>query len=86
MLIESHHGAPSPVGVGDRRLLGQLGCQFLGGSGSNLQRIKCWPDQDAEKGIPGRGHEGGKTGRKRTAGGVRGIVNNSGLGKRLVER
>lgn len=54
-------------GQGDRRLLGQLGCQFLGGNGSNLQRIKCWPDQDAEKGIPGRGHEAGKTGRKRTA-------------------
>lgn len=54
-------------GQGDRRLLGQLGCQFLGGSGSNLQRIKCWPDRDAEKGIPGRGHGAGKTGRKRTA-------------------
>ena len=54
-------------GQGDRRLLGQLGCQCLGGSGSNLQRIKCWPDRDAEKGIPGRGHGAGKTGRKRTA-------------------
>ena len=55
-------------GQEDRHLCGQLGCKFLGGGSSHLQRIrKCWPDRDSKKGTPGRGHGAGKTGRKRTA-------------------